>query len=99
MCEPGVSTELDAKAHSPAGVRGRITTRHLPDCRRRCASPFAKATEERWRARALSLATIRQPPIRVNLRTRNQDRAGSLVVRKNQSCRDLTKVAQYEVLG
>jgi len=29
----------------------------------------------------------------------DQDRAGSLVVRENQSRRDLTKVAQYEVLG
>jgi hypothetical protein len=37
--------------------------------------------------------------MRVNLRARDQDRAGSLVVGENQSRRDLTKVAQYEVLG
>jgi hypothetical protein len=37
--------------------------------------------------------------MRVNLRGRDQDRAGSVVVRENQSRRDLTKVAQYEVLG
>jgi hypothetical protein len=43
---------------------------------------------------------VRQAPMRVNLRARDQDRAGSLVVRENQSRRDLTKVeAQYEVLG
>jgi hypothetical protein len=35
----------------------------------------------------------------VNLRARELDRAGPLVVRENQSRRDLTKVAQYEVLG
>jgi hypothetical protein len=35
----------------------------------------------------------------VNLKVRDQDRAGSLVVRENQSRRDLAKVAQYEVLG
>jgi len=42
---------------------------------------------------------VRQPPMRVNLRARDLDCAGPLVVRENQSRRDLTKVAQYEVLG
>jgi len=42
---------------------------------------------------------IRQLPIRVNLRVCDLDCAGLLVVRENQSRRDLTKVAQYEVLG
>ena len=37
--------------------------------------------------------------MRVNLRARDRDRAGPLVVRENQSRRDLTKVTQYEVLG
>ena len=38
--------------------------------------------------------------MRVNLRGRDRDHAGSLVVKENQSRRDLTKVdAQYEVLG
>jgi hypothetical protein len=45
--------------------------------------------------------------MRVNLRARDLDCAGPLVVRENQSRRprksfrgrDLTKVAQYEVLG
>jgi len=33
--------------------------------------------------------------MRVNLRARDRDRTGPLVVRENQSRRDLTKVAQY----
>jgi len=38
--------------------------------------------------------------MRVNLRARDLDCAGPLVVRENPSRRDLTKVeAQYEVLG
>jgi hypothetical protein len=37
--------------------------------------------------------------MRVNLRACDLDCAGPLVVRENQSRRDLTKVAQYEVLG
>ena len=37
--------------------------------------------------------------MRVNLRARDLDGAGPLVARENQSRRDLTKVAQYEVLG
>jgi hypothetical protein len=37
--------------------------------------------------------------MRVNMRARDPDRAGPLVVRENRSRRDLTKVAQYEVLG
>jgi hypothetical protein len=37
--------------------------------------------------------------MRVNLRARDLDRAGPLVVRENQSRRDPTKVAEYEVLG
>jgi hypothetical protein len=37
--------------------------------------------------------------MRVNLRARDLDCAGPLVVRENQSRRDLTKIAQYEVLG
>jgi hypothetical protein len=36
--------------------------------------------------------------MRVNLRARDLDGASPLVVRENQSRRDLTKVAQYEVL-
>jgi len=43
--------------------------------------------------------SVRQLRICVNIRARDQDRAGSLVVRENQSLRDLTKIAQYEVLG
>jgi hypothetical protein len=39
--------------------------------------------------------SIRQPPIRVNIRACDLDCAGPLVVRENQSRRDLTKVAQY----
>jgi hypothetical protein len=35
----------------------------------------------------------------VNITARDRDRGGSFVVRENQSRRDLTKVAQYEVLG
>src|SRR5690348_10029581 len=46
-----------------------------------------------------SPVAVRRLPTRVNLRARDQDRAGPLVVRENQSRRDLTKVAQYEVLG
>ena len=42
---------------------------------------------------------IRQLPMRVNLKARDLDCADPLVVRENQSRRDLTKVAQYEVLG
>ena len=37
--------------------------------------------------------------MRVNLRARDRDRAGPLVVRENQSRGDRAKVAQYEVLG
>jgi hypothetical protein len=37
--------------------------------------------------------------MRVNLRAGDLDCAGPLVVRENQSRRDLTKVARYEVLG
>jgi hypothetical protein len=37
--------------------------------------------------------------MRVQLKARGRDRAGPLVLRENQSRRDLTKVAQYEVLG
>jgi hypothetical protein len=37
--------------------------------------------------------------MRVNLRPRDQDRGGSLVIREDQSRRDPTNVAQYEVLG
>ena len=48
---------------------------------------------------AVDVAAIRQPPMRVNLRASDLDCAGPLVVRENQSRRDLTKVAQYEVLG
>jgi hypothetical protein len=47
----------------------------------------------------LSSVAVRQRPMRVNLRARDLDRAGPLVVRENQSRRDLTKVAQYELLG
>jgi hypothetical protein len=47
-----------------------------------------------------SLVAVRPPPICVNLKgVAITDRAGPLVVRENQSRRDLTKVAQYEVLG
>jgi hypothetical protein len=35
----------------------------------------------------------------VNLRARDLDHAGPFVIRENESRRDLTKVAQYEVLG
>src|SRR5260221_526840 len=37
--------------------------------------------------------------MRVSIRPRDRDRAGLSVVRENQSRRDLTKVAQYDVLG
>jgi len=37
--------------------------------------------------------------MRVNLRARDLDCASPLVVRENPSRSDLTKVAQYEVLG
>jgi hypothetical protein len=37
--------------------------------------------------------------MRVNIRARDLDRAGPLMVRENRSRRDLTKVAQYEVPG
>jgi hypothetical protein len=46
-----------------------------------------------------SLVAVRQPPMRVNLRASYLDCVGPLVVRENQSRRDLTKIAQYEVLG
>ena len=42
---------------------------------------------------------IRQLPMRANIKPRDQDRAGRWWFKKNQSRRDLTKVAQYEVLG
>jgi hypothetical protein len=37
--------------------------------------------------------------MRVSLRARDLDHAGPLLVRENQSRRDLAKEAQYEVLG
>ena len=43
--------------------------------------------------------SVRRLPMRVNLRAGDLDCAGPLVLRENQSRRDLTKVAQYEVLG
>jgi len=45
--------------------------------------------------RLFSVAAVRQLPMRVNIRTRDRDRAGPSVVRENQSRMDLTKVAQY----
>jgi hypothetical protein len=51
-----------------------------------CPKPLGRKPDSVWRL-----------PMCVNLRVRDQDRAGS--VRGDQSRRDLTKVAQYEVLG
>jgi len=66
-------------------TRMKVTAQECvdPDCG--CAKP--------------ELVAVRPLPMRVNLRARGLDRAGWLVIRETQSRRDLTKVAQYEVLG
>jgi hypothetical protein len=79
-----------------APVRDRRSTGQICACLSRAGLPRT-SIGDLTQAMELALGSLYKAC--KEFENRDLDRAGPLVVRENQSRRDLTKVAQYEVLG